>query len=93
MDALVGNLTLDEKVTQLLHRAKAIPRINWPSTNWWTEALHGVREGKVATSWPQVIGIGASFNASLFKALGNLTGREGRGNSHGRGNTYWAPSE
>ena len=47
---------------------------------------------KPATCWPEPIGIGSSFNASLFEALGELTSTEGRGLQTGHGNTYWAPN-
>ena len=61
--------------------------------HWWHEALHGVYwpgSGK-ATSWPQVIGVAASFNRSLFAALGELTGTEGRAMC-GTQSDYWSPN-
>ena len=39
--ALVAQLTLDEKLDQLLNVAPAIPRLGMPAYNWWTESLHG----------------------------------------------------
>jgi beta-glucosidase-like glycosyl hydrolase len=41
---------------------------------------------------PEPIGVAASFNASLFSALGQLTSTEARGEQFGIGNTYWAPN-
>ena len=41
---LVSRMTLEEKVTQMLHGAPAIPRLGIPAYNWWNEALHGVQE-------------------------------------------------
>ena len=42
--------------------------------------------------WPEPIGIGSSFNASLFRDLGELTSTEARGLQGGAGATYWAPN-
>lgn len=39
---LVSRMTLEEKVTQMLHQSPAIERLGIPSYNWWCEALHGV---------------------------------------------------
>ena len=39
---LVSRMTLDEKASQLVNDARAIPRLNIPAYNWWSEALHGV---------------------------------------------------
>ena len=40
---LVQRMTVEEKVTQLTNQSRAIPRLNVPAYNWWSEALHGVR--------------------------------------------------
>lgn len=39
---LVSRMTLEEKVSQLVHDAKAIERLSIPAYNWMNEALHGV---------------------------------------------------
>ena len=39
---LVSRLTLEEKVSQMVHTAPAIPRLGIPQYNWWSEGLHGV---------------------------------------------------
>ena len=39
---LVRRMTLEEKASQLVNGARAIPRLNVPAYNWWSEALHGV---------------------------------------------------
>ena len=41
---------------------------------------------------PQVIGIGSTFNKTLFRALGELTSTEARGRNAGLGKSYWAPN-
>ena len=40
--ALVDQMTLTEKASQLLHKAPAIERLGIPAYNWWSEGLHGV---------------------------------------------------
>ena len=40
---LVGRMMLEDKVSQLTNMARAIPRLNIPAYNWWSEALHGWR--------------------------------------------------
>jgi len=59
---LVSRMTLEEKVSQMLHRAPAIPRLGIPAYNWWNEALHGVARAGVATVFPQAIGLAATFD-------------------------------
>lgn len=79
---LVKRLTLKEKIGFLVNSAGAVTRIGIPKYEWWSEALHGVSyigpgthfssliPG--ATSFPQVILTAASFNASLFEAIGRV---------------------
>ena len=47
--ALVAKMTLEEKASQMLHSAPAIPRLGIPSYTWWNEALHGVARAGLAT--------------------------------------------
>ncbi|MGA9424195.1 MAG: hypothetical protein WBV33_03890, partial [Terracidiphilus sp.] len=35
---LVHRMTLDEKASQLVNQARAIPRLNVPAYDWWSEA-------------------------------------------------------
>jgi beta-glucosidase-like glycosyl hydrolase len=60
VDDLVGRLTLEEKVSQLIDRAPAIPRLDIPAYNWWNEGLHGVARSGFATLFPQAIGNAAT---------------------------------
>lgn len=79
---LVGRLTLEEKIGFLGSKAIGVSRLGIPDYNWWSEALHGVSNvgsgssfsGQVpaATSFPQVILTAASFNVSLFQAIGKV---------------------
>jgi hypothetical protein len=78
----IGRLTLQEKVSLLVNNAAAVPRLGIRGYEWWSEALHGVSNvgpgtkfgGNFpgATSFPQVITTAASFNASLWEAIGRV---------------------
>jgi beta-glucosidase len=47
---LVSRMTLEEKVSQMMNAAPAIPRLGVPEYDWWNEALHGVAFSGTATS-------------------------------------------
>jgi beta-glucosidase-like glycosyl hydrolase len=80
---LIGRLTLQEKVNMLVNNAAAVPRVGIKGYEWWSEALHGVSnvgpgtkfggQFPAATSFPQVITTVASFNASLWEAIGRVS--------------------
>ena len=99
---LVGRMTLEEKVSQMKDVAPAIPRLNIPEYNWWNEALHGVARSGLATSFPQAIGMAATWNDSLMFRMATVISDEGRAkyheyirnNSHARyqGLTFWSPN-
>ncbi len=99
---LVGQMTLDEKVSQMLHYAPAVERLGVPAYNWWNEGLHGVARAGVATVFPQAIGMAASFDTSLLKQVADVISDEGRAKHHEfvrqgdrdiyKGLTYWSPN-
>ncbi|PON72409.1 Glycoside hydrolase [Trema orientale] len=101
---LIGRLTLQEKVRLLVNNAAAVPRLGIKGYEWWSEALHGVSNvgpgtkfgGAFpgATSFPQVITTAASFNASLWEAIGRVVSDEARAMYNGgvAGLTYWSPN-
>ena len=100
---LVGRMTLDEKIEQLLNTAPAIPRLQVPAYNWWTESLHGALGSLPTTNFPEPIGLAATFDAPLVQqvagaistevqglhALARQTGRMGR---IGTGLDTWSPN-
>jgi beta-glucosidase len=97
---LVSRMTLEEKASQVVHQASAIPRLNVPRYNWWTEALHGVAAG-TATVFPEPIGLAATFDAPLIHEMGVAIGTEARAKHHedirqrhfdGVGLDFWAPN-
>src|SRR5260370_36542413 len=63
---LVSRLTLEEKVSQMVHTAAAIPRLGIPQCNWWSEGLHGAAREGYATVFPQAIGLAATFGPDLL---------------------------
>ncbi|XP_039690028.1 probable beta-D-xylosidase 7 isoform X2 [Medicago truncatula] len=102
---IVSRLTLDEKISQLVNTAPAIPRLGIPSYQWWNEALHGVSyvgkgirlNGSItaATSFPQIILIAASFDPKLWYRISKVIGTEARGvynAGQAQGMTFWAPN-
>ncbi|WP_010542698.1 glycoside hydrolase family 3 C-terminal domain-containing protein [Sphingomonas elodea] len=101
--AIVAQLTPEEKLGQLLNVAPAIPRLNIPRYNWWTESLHGALGTVPTTNFPEPIGLAASFDVPLvhdvaaaissevqgLHALARQTGRMGR---IGTGLDTWSPN-
>src|SRR5215470_8114701 len=65
---LVHRMTLEEKATQLVNQARAIPRLNIPAYDWWSESLHGVAQ-KGMTSFPEPIGLAATFDAPAIHEM------------------------
>lgn len=99
---LVSRMTLEEKISQMMHSAIEIKRLDIPSYNWWNEALHGVARSGVATMFPQVIGMAASFDEDMMEKVGSIISDEGRAKYHEyqrkgdhgiyKGLTFWAPN-
>jgi beta-glucosidase len=65
---LVHRMTLEEKASQLVNQARAIPRLKVPAYDWWSEALHGVAVDGT-TEFPEPIGLGATFDAPGIHAM------------------------
>ncbi|MBR6524678.1 MAG: glycoside hydrolase family 3 C-terminal domain-containing protein [Clostridia bacterium] len=101
-EALVAKMTVEEAASQLRYDAPGIERLGVPAYNWWNEALHGVARAGVATSFPQAIGLAATFDGDLVKRLGDVASTEGRAkyNESARqddrniykGLTFWSPN-
>jgi beta-glucosidase len=98
---LVHRMTVEEKVTQLVNQSRAVPRLNVPAYDWWSEALHGVVRPGV-TEFPEPIGLAATFDADSIHRMAVAIGTEGRikhaqevkdGNSgFFEGLDFWAPN-
>ena len=100
---LVGRMTLDEKLGQLVFNAPGIPRLGIPSYNWWGEALHGIARNGRATVFPQAIGMAATWDPALIQRVASAIADEGRAKYHAtlrrygetghyQGLTFWSPN-
>ncbi len=99
---LVARMTLEEKVSQMLNDAPAIPRLGIPKYEWWNEALHGVARAGDATVFPQAIGLAATFDPDLVGKVARVISDEGRAKHHEfakrdqrlryQGLTFWSPN-
>jgi beta-glucosidase len=98
---LVHRMTLAEKGTQMHNNSAAIPRLNVPAYQWWSEALHGVIDQGV-TEYPEPVGLAATFDTPGIHAMATQIGIEGRikhvqdtANGHTGiygGLDFWAPN-
>ncbi len=75
---IVSQMTLEEKVSQMVHNAPPISRLGVPEYNWWNECLHGVARAGLATVFPQAIGMAASFNTPLMRRVADVISDEAR---------------
>jgi beta-glucosidase len=82
VDDLISRRTLEEKVSQMVHGAKAIPRLQIPEYNWWNECLHGVARAGIATVFPQAIGLAATWDTDLMLRVAEATSTEARAKYH-----------
>lgn len=103
VETIISQLTLDEKLGQLIYNSKEIDRLNIPAYNWWNECLHGVAHAGRATVFPQAIGLAATFNFDLIKNVAGSIADEARvkhklaveagdwGDPY-KGLTFWTPN-
>lgn len=101
-EALVAQMTLEEKASQLKYDSPAIKRLGIPAYNWWNEGIHGVARGGQATVFPQAIGLGATFDTELVEKVADVTATEGRAKYNAysakedrdiyKGLTFWSPN-
>ena len=102
VEDLVARLTLPEKINQLLHENHGVERLGVPAYNWWNEACHGVGRNGRATVFPQVIGLGATWNRALIHCVASVISDEARAKHHAavaagqrgqyQGLTFWTPN-
>jgi len=98
---LVKHMTLEEKASQLVNQARAIPRLNIPAYDWWSESLHGVAVNGT-TEFPEPIGLAATFDPATIHEMATDISIEGRikhaqdvraGHSNiFEGLDFWAPN-
>ena len=100
--ALVAQMTVEERASQLRYDSPAVQRLGIPAYNWWNEALHGVARAGTATGFPQAIGMAATFDDALLQKVADTVATEGRAkynaaSRHGdrdiyKGLTFWSPN-
>jgi len=99
---LLSRMTVEEKIGQLRFDAPAIERLGIPRYNCWNEAIHGVAGAGIATVFPQVIGMAATFNTGLIFRVARAIADEARAKHHEaarrgkrgrfRGLSFWSPN-
>lgn len=102
VDILVSQMTLEEKISQMVYTAPAIERLQVPEYNWWNESLHGVARAGYATVFPQSITIAASWDKDLMFRVATAISDEARAKHHEfvrrgkrgiyQGLTFWSPN-
>lgn len=95
---LVSRMTPEEKQSQLGNTMHPIPRLGIGGYNVWGEALHGVmgrnnNSGKTATSFPNSVAIGSTWDPELIKRETSVVADEARGFNYNLifTLTYWSP--
>ena len=101
VEDLISRMRLEEKASQLVNQARAIPRLQVPAYDWWSESLHGVAVNG-ATEFPEPIGLAATFDAPGIHEMAVAISIEGRikhvqavraGHSNiFEGLDFWAPN-
>ncbi len=74
---LVHRLAVEEKVTQLVNQSRAVPRLNIPDYDWWSEASHGIATNGT-TEFPNPTGLASTFDADAIHRMAIVIGTEGR---------------
>ena len=102
VDDLVSRMTLEEKTSEMINTSAAVPRLNVPAYDWWSEGLHGVARSGYATLFPQAIGMAATWDAPLLGDASTVISTEARAKyneavRHGvhsiyYGLTIWSPN-
>ena len=98
-------MTVEEKVARLQNGSPGVARLGLPAYQWWSEALHGVAGSpgvnfansgnfSCATSFPEPIGLGATFDRYLIRAIATVTSTEARAfnNADRAGLDFWTPN-
>jgi len=99
---LVGRMTIEEKISQMMNTSPAIDRLGIPEYDWWNECLHGVGRAGIATVFPQAIGLGATWDENLIFRVSTAISDEARAKHHEfirngsraryQGLTFWTPN-
>jgi len=95
---LVSRMILEEKQSQLGNTMPPIPRLGINKYDVWGEALHGImgrnnNSGMTATSFPNSVAVGSTWDPDLIKRETSVIADEARGFNHDLlfTLTYWSP--
>ena len=94
---LISRLTIEEKIGLIPARNEAIERLGIQAWGFGAEGAHGFvnREG-INTTFPQTIGLAASWDRNLLKKIGEAAGTEARFyykmHERSRGIAIWSPT-
>jgi len=101
-EILVDEMTLEEKISQMIYDSPSIPRLEIEKYNWWNECLHGVARAGYATVFPQAIAMAATFNTEMVNKAADIISTEARAKHHYakksgdfdqyKGLTMWSPN-
>jgi beta-glucosidase len=75
---LISRMSLAEKASQLMADAPALPRLGIKAYSYRNECAHGVADAGIATVFPQVIGMSATWDPSLIHEEADTTATEAR---------------
>ncbi len=102
IEAMIAAMSLEEKVSLMLHKSMAVDKVGIPRYNWWNECLHGVGRAGVATVFPQAIALAATFDEGLAREEADAISTEARAKYNEAikagvrdqycGLTFWTPN-
>jgi beta-glucosidase len=102
VEDLISQLTVEEKVGQMMNVTSAIERLGIPPYDWWNEALHGVARADRATVFPQAIALAATFDDDALFETFTMISDEARAKYNRyqkkkeydryKGLTFWTPN-
>ena len=102
VEDLINQLTIEEKVSQMMNVTPAIERLGIPEYDWWNEALHGVARAGRATVFPQAIALAATFDDEALFETFTMVSDEARAKYNDyqnkkeydryKGLTFWTPN-
>ena len=99
---LISQLSLEQKAALMRYVSEPVEELGIPAYNWWNEALHGVARNGKATTFPQPIGMAASFDEPLIEEVFTAVSDEARVkhrlalaegfSGQYQGITFWTPN-
>lgn len=75
---LIQRMTLEEKAAELNHLSSRNDRLKIPAWGGWNQTLHGVWSKQPTTLFPTAIGMAATWDPALIKAVADSMSDEAR---------------